>query len=64
MRIPPSVFAIGRYTLILAALAASIMLLNGDVNKNVFGVHDVARYADPKVIEYIQPGLTFTVVSA
>jgi len=64
MRIPPSVFAIGRYAAILAVLCASIMLLNGDVNKNVFGVHDIGRYADPKVIEYIQPGLTFTVVSA
>ncbi|MGB9455163.1 MAG: OmcA/MtrC family decaheme c-type cytochrome [Bryobacteraceae bacterium] len=64
MRIPQSVFAIGRYTLILAVLAPSIMLLNGDVKKNVFGVHDAARYADPNVIEYIQPGLKFTVVSA
>jgi OmcA/MtrC family decaheme c-type cytochrome len=64
MRIPPSVFAIGRYTLILAVLAASIMLLNGDVKKNVFGVHDVAHYASPNVIEYIQPGLTFSIVSA
>lgn len=64
MRIRPSVFAIGRYALILAVLAGSIMLLNGDVNRNVFGVHDVARYADPKVIEYILPGLTFKIVSA
>jgi len=64
MRIPKSVFAIGRFALILAVLAASIMLLNGDVNKNVFGVHDLAHYAAPNVLEYIQPGLTFTVVSA
>ncbi len=64
MRIPTSVFAIRRYALILAVLAASIMMLNGDVKKNVFGVHDAARYADPNVIEYIQPGLTFTIVSA
>ena len=64
MRIPKPVFAIGRYALILAVLAPSIVLLNGDVKKNVFGVHDAARYADPNVIEYIQPGLTFTVVSA
>lgn len=64
MRIPQSVFAIGRYALILAILAASIVLLNGDVNKNVFGVHDLAHYAAPNVIQYIQPGLTFTIVSA
>jgi len=64
MRIPKPVFAIGRYTVILAVLAASITLLSGDAKRNVFGAHDLARYADPNVIEYIQPGLTFKIVSA
>lgn len=64
MRIPRSVFAIGRFALILAVLATSMVLLNGDVKKNVFGVHDAAHYASPNVIEYIQPGLTFSIVSA
>jgi len=64
MRIPKPVFAIGRYAVILAVLAASIALLNGDARRNVFGVHEIARYADPNVIEYIQPGLTFKIVSA
>ncbi|MGB7762079.1 MAG: OmcA/MtrC family decaheme c-type cytochrome [Bryobacteraceae bacterium] len=64
MRIPASVFAIGRFALILAVLAASIALLNGDVNKNVSGAHDVAHNATPRVLEYILPGLTITINSA
>jgi OmcA/MtrC family decaheme c-type cytochrome len=66
MRIPSSVFAVGRVSLAVVAIAGSIVLLNGaaaDVN-NRFSVHEKARYADPNVIQYIQPGLVFTIVSA
>jgi len=65
MRIPPSVFAVGRYALVLGVIAGSVALLSADKNKKaVYSPHDKAYYADPSVIEYVQPGLTFSIVSA
>ncbi len=63
MRIPSSVFAVGRYALVLCVIAGSVALVSAD-KKASFSPHDKAYYLDPAVIEYVQPGLTFTVVSA
>jgi OmcA/MtrC family decaheme c-type cytochrome len=64
MRTPSSVFAVGRIALVLGVIAGSVVLVNADKKKATFSPHDKAYYADPSVIEYVQPGLTFTVVSA
>jgi OmcA/MtrC family decaheme c-type cytochrome len=62
MRFPFAGFAVGRAAVVLA-LAGSVMLMSG-AKKSTFGVHDKAAYADPSLVEYVQPGLTITVVSA
>lgn len=64
MRTPSSVFAVGRIALVLGVIAGSVVLVNADKKKATFSRHDKAFYADPSVIEYVQPGLAFTVVSA
>ena len=53
----------GRYTLVLGAVAASVVLL-GAVKKNNFSIHEKAYYAAPSLVAYVQPGLVFKVVSA
>jgi len=58
-----SVTAAGRYAIALAAIAGSIATF-GAAKKSNFTTHEKAYYADPSVIEYIQPGLAFTIVSA
>src|ERR1051326_7795258 len=58
-----SVTAAGRYAIALAAIAGSIAMF-GAAKKSNFTTHEKAYYADPSVIEYIQPGLAFTIVSA
>src|ERR1035438_9249607 len=63
MRIPSSVFVVGRYALVLGVIGVSAVLMSADKRAS-FSRHDKAFYADPSVIEYVQPGLTFTVVSA
>jgi len=63
MRMPSTVFAVARYALVLGVIAGSVALLSAD-KKAVFSTHDKAYYADPSVIEYVQPGLVFSVVSA
>jgi OmcA/MtrC family decaheme c-type cytochrome len=63
MRIPRSVLVASRYALALAAIAGSVVLL-GAARKTNFSVHEKAFYADPALIQYVQPGLVFKVVSA
>jgi hypothetical protein len=62
MRIPSSVFALGRYALVLAAVAGSVVFMNGQ-KKTAFSVTDKAAYAPQAVVEYVNPGLVFTIVS-
>jgi OmcA/MtrC family decaheme c-type cytochrome len=63
MRIPSSVFAVVRYALLLGVIAGSVVLLSADKKANL-SPHSKAYYADPSVIEYVQPGLNFTIVSS
>ena len=73
MRIPSSVFAAGRYALVLVVVAASVLLVSGQ-NRIVvrgraiaparFGPHDKAAYAPEAMVQYVNPGLVFSVVSA
>jgi OmcA/MtrC family decaheme c-type cytochrome len=64
MRIPLAVFARGRAALAVVAIAGSIVVVSGAANKRSFSTHDKAYYADPSVVEYVNPGLTIKVVSA
>ena len=61
MRLRISVFA--RYAVVLGVIAGSVALVSAD-RKAGFSPHDRAFYADPALIEYVQPGLNITVVSA
>ena len=63
MRIPRWVIAVGRYALVLGVIAGSVLLMSAD-KKSTLTPHEKAYYADPSVIEYVQPGLVITVVSA
>jgi OmcA/MtrC family decaheme c-type cytochrome len=63
MRIPSSVFAAKRYALVLTLIAGSVVLLNGQ-RKAAFTVHDKAYYAPQAIVQYVNPGLVFSVVSA
>jgi OmcA/MtrC family decaheme c-type cytochrome len=63
MRLRFSAFSLARFGLALVVIAASVALVSAD-RKASFSPHDKAFYADPSVIEYVQPGLAFTVVSA
>jgi OmcA/MtrC family decaheme c-type cytochrome len=58
-----SLSSLGRYTLVLGAVAASVVLL-GAVRRNNFSIHEKAYYAAPSLVAYVQPGLAFKVVSA
>jgi len=64
MRIPSSVFAIGRGALALAVLAGSIVLVSGAARNENFSRREKAHYADPALIQFVQPGLAFKIVSA
>ncbi len=63
MRIPSSVFAVGRYALALVVVAGSVALVSA-TKKTAFTVHDKAYYAPQAMVEYVNPGLVFTIVSA
>ena len=63
MRISSSVRNAGRYGVALVVIAGSIAMF-GAVRKSNFTKRDKAYYADPAVLQYIQPGLTFKVVSS
>jgi hypothetical protein len=63
MRISSSAFTLGRY-LTAAALVVGACVLSGAPATTKFSPHEKAFYADPALVEYVQPGLTITVVSA
>jgi hypothetical protein len=50
--------------MIALALTAGAWLLVGSPVKTKLTPHDKAYYADPALIEYVQPGFTITIVSA
>jgi OmcA/MtrC family decaheme c-type cytochrome len=69
MRIPSSVFAVRRYALVLLVAAVSAFMLSGQDKvarglQSRFDAHDLAAYATQATIEYVNPGLVFSVVSA
>src|ERR1051325_5433681 len=59
-----SVKAVGRCAVAVAAIAGSVAMFGAVTKKSYFTTHDKAYYADPAVLEYIQPGLVFSIVSA
>jgi len=63
MRIPFSVLTAAKYALVLGLLAGAVALVGAD-RKATFSPHEKAFYANPALVEYVQPGLTITVVSA
>jgi OmcA/MtrC family decaheme c-type cytochrome len=63
MRIPSSAFTLGRY-LTAAVLVVGACVLLGAPATTKFSPHEKAFYADPALVEYVQPGFTITVVSA
>src|SRR5262245_46686894 len=63
MRIPTSVFAVGRYGLAVLALAGSVVYLNAE-KKSGFTIHDKAYYADANTVNFVRPGLVITITSA
>ena len=62
MRVPSSVFAVGRYITALAVIAGAYVLI-GAPSKTNLTPHDKAFFADPALVEYVQPGFTITIVS-
>jgi OmcA/MtrC family decaheme c-type cytochrome len=63
MRIPRSVFAIGRYAVGLLLVAGSLALMSAP-KKTQFTVHDRAYYAAADTVNFVRPGLKITIVSS
>jgi OmcA/MtrC family decaheme c-type cytochrome len=63
MRIPSSVFAVGRYALALVAITGSVVLMSAP-KKTAFTPHDKAYYASEATVNFVRPGLTMKIVSA
>jgi OmcA/MtrC family decaheme c-type cytochrome len=63
MRIPTSVWKAGRYALALAIVTGSVAVLSA-VKKPSIAPNDKARYADPNLVAWVQPGLAIQIVSA
>ena len=63
MRIPSSVFAVGRYALALAVIAGSVVLMSAS-KTTAFTPHDKAYYASEATVNFVRPGLTLKIVSA
>src|SRR5690348_8758036 len=63
MRIPSSVQATQRLAVAFALIAASGVLLMG-ARKTTFSPHEKAFYAPQALVEYVNPGLVFKIVSA
>jgi OmcA/MtrC family decaheme c-type cytochrome len=63
MRIPTSVFAVGRYALALGLVTGSVLLMSAP-KKTAFTPHDKAYYASEATVNFVRPGLTFKIVSA
>jgi OmcA/MtrC family decaheme c-type cytochrome len=62
MRIPSSLFAAGRYALGLVVVAASALMMSGQ-NRAILDAHDKAAYAPQAMVQYVNPGLVYSVVS-
>ena len=62
MRIPSSVFAVGRYLAGFLVIAGSMALIGGPT-KTGFSVHEKAYYADANTINFVRPGLNISIVS-
>jgi OmcA/MtrC family decaheme c-type cytochrome len=63
MRIPSSVFAVGRYALAMAVVTGSVVLMSAP-KKTAFTPRDKAYYASPATVNFVRPGLTIVIVSA
>lgn len=63
MRIPSSVFAVGRYAAGLMLIAGSVALMSAP-KKAEFSKHDKAFYADANTVNFVRPGLNIKIVSA
>jgi OmcA/MtrC family decaheme c-type cytochrome len=63
MRIPSSVFAVGRYLAALLVLASSVLLMSAP-KKTAFTPHDKAFYASDATVNFVRPGLILKIVSA
>jgi OmcA/MtrC family decaheme c-type cytochrome len=64
MGIPTSALRIGRTAAILCLIAGTAALMSGDRKRVPLSPHDKAYYATPAVVDYVQPGLQFSIVSA
>ena len=63
MRIPTSVFAVGRYALVLGLVTGSVLLMSAP-KKTAFTPHDKAFYASEATVNFVRPGLVFKIISA
>jgi len=63
MRFPFSGKTAIRTAALVALAAGSVVLVNG-ARKTPFSKHELAAYADPNLVQYVQPGLSISVVSA
>jgi OmcA/MtrC family decaheme c-type cytochrome len=63
MRIPSSVFAVGRYAAGLVLIAGSVALMSAPKNAG-FSKHEKAYYADANTVAFVRPGLNIKIVSA
>src|ERR1017187_2737216 len=63
MRIPSSVFAAGRKILGLLLVAGSIVMVSGQRSAS-FSPRDRAAYAPQAAVQYVNPGLFFSIVSS
>ncbi|HXB75239.1 MAG TPA: OmcA/MtrC family decaheme c-type cytochrome [Candidatus Acidoferrales bacterium] len=63
MRISSSVSTVGRYALVLAVAAGSLVLMSAP-KKTGFTVHDKAYFADANTVNFVRPGLVIKIVSA
>src|SRR5947208_5445403 len=64
MRIPTSVFAVKRFALALALIAGSVILVRAARQPHQFSISDKAHFAPQALVQYVNPGLVFSVVSA
>jgi len=64
MRIPSTVFAVGRYAAGLLLVASSLLLMSAPKKTTTFTVHDRAYYADAATVNFVRPGFNISIVSA
>ena len=62
MRLPTSAFGVLRVLLVVLLVSGSVALVGSP--KRPYYVHDKAYYADPKVVDFVRPGLVITINSA